>query len=107
MTATRASPGSTPKYGVPEKAAIRGFHSWTVSLRDIDDMHFFMNEGWNHDKVGTRRRVPSLPGRKGGAVEDGGPAAASRIARRATGRTAKAWSITARSACRTWTCRTR
>src|SRR5262249_5085277 len=40
------------KYGVPDKAAIRGFHSWTVNLRDMDDMHFFMNEGWDHRKTG-------------------------------------------------------
>jgi catechol 2,3-dioxygenase-like lactoylglutathione lyase family enzyme len=38
---------------VPSQYAIRGFHSWTVTLRDLDDMHFFMNEGWNHTKVGT------------------------------------------------------
>lgn len=38
---------------VPAKYAIRGFHSWTVTLRDLDDMHFFMNEGWNHERVGT------------------------------------------------------
>jgi 2,6-dichloro-p-hydroquinone 1,2-dioxygenase len=37
---------------VPEPYAIRGFHSWTVSLRDLDDMHFFMNEAWNYDAVG-------------------------------------------------------
>lgn len=38
---------------VPAQYAIRGFHSWTVTLRDLEDMHFFMNEGWNHEKVGT------------------------------------------------------
>jgi hydroquinone 1,2-dioxygenase/2,6-dichloro-p-hydroquinone 1,2-dioxygenase/glyoxalase family protein len=38
---------------VPEKYAIRGFHSWTVSLRDTADMHFFLNEGWNYNKAGT------------------------------------------------------
>jgi hydroquinone 1,2-dioxygenase/2,6-dichloro-p-hydroquinone 1,2-dioxygenase/glyoxalase family protein len=37
---------------VPEAYAIRGFHSWTVALRDLDDMHFFLNEGWNYNRVG-------------------------------------------------------
>jgi hydroquinone 1,2-dioxygenase/2,6-dichloro-p-hydroquinone 1,2-dioxygenase/glyoxalase family protein len=56
-----------PKYGVPE-AAIRGFHSWTVSLRDLDDMHFFMNEGWNYNKVGTDGAFSRYE------VDKGGPA---------------------------------
>jgi hydroquinone 1,2-dioxygenase/2,6-dichloro-p-hydroquinone 1,2-dioxygenase/glyoxalase family protein len=42
----------TSKY-VPDQYAIRGFHSWTVSLRDMDDMHFFLNEGWNYNRLGT------------------------------------------------------
>jgi len=37
---------------VPEAYAIRGFHSWTASVREIDDMHFFMGEAWNFHKVG-------------------------------------------------------
>jgi hydroquinone 1,2-dioxygenase/2,6-dichloro-p-hydroquinone 1,2-dioxygenase/glyoxalase family protein len=38
---------------VPEKYALRGFHSWTVTARDLEDMHFFLNEGWDHKKTGT------------------------------------------------------
>lgn len=41
---------------VPEQYAIRGFHSWTVSLRELGDMDFFLNEGWNYrqaDKDGA------------------------------------------------------
>jgi hydroquinone 1,2-dioxygenase/2,6-dichloro-p-hydroquinone 1,2-dioxygenase/glyoxalase family protein len=37
---------------VPEEYAIRGFHNWVGSTREIDDMHFFMNEAWNFTKVG-------------------------------------------------------
>jgi catechol 2,3-dioxygenase-like lactoylglutathione lyase family enzyme len=37
---------------VPEQYAIRGFHSWTVSLNDLEDMNFFMNEAWNYQAVG-------------------------------------------------------
>ncbi len=37
---------------VPANYAIRGFHSWTVALRDAEDMHFFMNEGWNYQLLG-------------------------------------------------------
>ena len=38
---------------VPKQYALRGFHSWTVTTRDNEDMHFFLNEGWNHRKTGT------------------------------------------------------
>jgi hydroquinone 1,2-dioxygenase/2,6-dichloro-p-hydroquinone 1,2-dioxygenase/glyoxalase family protein len=55
-------------YGVPEQYAIRGFHSWTVSLRDIDDMHFFMNEGWNHKSIGKDGAFTRY------VVDEGGPA---------------------------------
>ncbi len=37
---------------VPSKYAIRGFHSWTVALRDAEDMHYFLNEGWNYQRAG-------------------------------------------------------
>lgn len=37
---------------VPEQYAIRGFHSWTVMARELDDMHAFMNEAWNYKKLG-------------------------------------------------------
>jgi len=57
------------KYGVPESAAIRGFHSWTVSLRDLDDMHFFMNEGWNHNKVGQDGEFHRYQVGKGGPAK--------------------------------------
>ncbi len=53
---------------VPEKYAIRGFHSWTVSLRDLDDMHFFMNEAWNYDAVGKDGKFARYQ------VDEGGPA---------------------------------
>ncbi len=53
---------------VPEQYAIRGFHSWTVSLRELGDMDYFLQEGWNYrqaDKDGAFIRYQ---------VDDGGPA---------------------------------
>ena len=37
---------------VPEEYAVRGFHNWVASTREIEDTHFFMNEAWNFEKVG-------------------------------------------------------
>jgi hydroquinone 1,2-dioxygenase/2,6-dichloro-p-hydroquinone 1,2-dioxygenase/glyoxalase family protein len=53
---------------VPDQYAIRGFHSWTVSLRDLEDMHFFMNEGWNYNKTGTDGAFTRYEVGKGGAA---------------------------------------
>ncbi len=53
---------------VPQQYAIRGFHSWTVSLRELGDMDYFLQEGWNYrqaDKDGAFIRYQ---------VDDGGPA---------------------------------
>ena len=62
------TPYVDPRYGVPERYAIRGFHSWTVSLRDLDDMHFFLNEGWNYNQVGRDDNFIRYQ------VDEGGPA---------------------------------
>ncbi len=37
---------------VPAAYAIRGFHSWTVSLQAPGDMPAFLNEAWNYSKSG-------------------------------------------------------
>ncbi len=37
---------------VPAAHAIRGFHSWTVSLQAPGDMPAFLNEAWNYSKSG-------------------------------------------------------
>ena len=37
---------------VPEPYAVRGFHSWTASVREMGDMDFFMNEAWEFRKTG-------------------------------------------------------
>lgn len=37
---------------VPEAYAVRGFHSWTASVREMGDMDFFMNEAWEFRKTG-------------------------------------------------------
>jgi hydroquinone 1,2-dioxygenase/2,6-dichloro-p-hydroquinone 1,2-dioxygenase/glyoxalase family protein len=31
---------------VPEKYAVRGFHNWTVTVREFEDMDFFMQNAW-------------------------------------------------------------
>jgi len=54
---------------VPKQYAIRGFHSWTVTLRDMEDMHFFMSEGWNHEKVGTDGEFTRYTVNGGGAAK--------------------------------------
>jgi catechol 2,3-dioxygenase-like lactoylglutathione lyase family enzyme len=53
---------------VPEAYAIRGFHSWTVSLREFGDMSFFLNEAWNYNKLGTEGEFTRY------TVDDGGAA---------------------------------
>jgi hydroquinone 1,2-dioxygenase/2,6-dichloro-p-hydroquinone 1,2-dioxygenase/glyoxalase family protein len=53
---------------VPAQYAIHGFHSWTVALRDADDMHFFLNEGWNYNREGRDGAFTRY------IVDGGGPA---------------------------------
>jgi catechol 2,3-dioxygenase-like lactoylglutathione lyase family enzyme len=47
---------------VPEKFAVRGFHNWTVTVREIEDMDTFMQKAWyflptQRDGVYTRYEV--------------------------------------------------
>lgn len=37
---------------VPLEHAQRGFHSWTASVRELEDMDQFMDSCWNFEKVG-------------------------------------------------------
>lgn len=37
---------------VPLEHAVRGFHSWTASVHEYEDMDFFMTKAWNFEKVG-------------------------------------------------------
>lgn len=53
---------------VPAEYGIRGFHSWTVSSRDHEDMAAFLREGWNHKPIGTDGKYVRY------AVGNGGPA---------------------------------
>jgi len=62
----RRKPFSSPY--VPEQYAIRGFHSWTVSLRELGDMDFFLQEGWNYRKADQDGSFVRYQ------VDDGGPA---------------------------------
>ena len=32
---------------VPEQYAVRGFHNWTATVRELEDMDMFMNQAWN------------------------------------------------------------
>lgn len=38
---------------VPVEHAVRGFHSWTASVRELEDMEWFMQNAWNFEKVGA------------------------------------------------------
>jgi catechol 2,3-dioxygenase-like lactoylglutathione lyase family enzyme len=53
---------------VPAQYAIRGFHSWTVSLRELGDMDFFLQEGWNYRKADQDGQFVRYQ------VDQGGPA---------------------------------
>jgi hydroquinone 1,2-dioxygenase/2,6-dichloro-p-hydroquinone 1,2-dioxygenase/glyoxalase family protein len=37
---------------VPEQNAVRGFHSWTVAVRELPEMDAFMTQAWGLEKVG-------------------------------------------------------
>lgn len=37
---------------VPVEHAVRGFHSWTASVNEIEDMDWFMKNAWNFEKIG-------------------------------------------------------
>ncbi|WP_345541297.1 hydroxyquinol 1,2-dioxygenase [Variovorax defluvii] len=44
---------------VPERHAVRGFHNWTATVRELDDMDIFMRDAWHfrptmHDGKFTR-----------------------------------------------------
>lgn len=54
---------------VPKQYALRGFHSWTVSLRELGDMPLFMNEGWNYQKSGTDGAFTRFTVDGGGAAQ--------------------------------------
>jgi catechol 2,3-dioxygenase-like lactoylglutathione lyase family enzyme len=54
---------------VPARYAIRGFHSWTVSLRDAEDMHFFLSEGWNYRRQGSDGDFTRYAVSEGGAAQ--------------------------------------
>jgi hydroquinone 1,2-dioxygenase/2,6-dichloro-p-hydroquinone 1,2-dioxygenase/glyoxalase family protein len=38
---------------VPAQFAVRGFHNWTASVRDLEDIDAFMKDAWNFEKLGT------------------------------------------------------
>jgi 2,6-dichloro-p-hydroquinone 1,2-dioxygenase len=38
---------------VPVEHAVRGFHDWTASVRELEDMDMFMGAAWNFEKLGT------------------------------------------------------
>ncbi len=51
---TRA-PWASPH--VPAEHAVRGFHSWTASVRELEDMEWFLDHAWNFEKVGVDEDV--------------------------------------------------
>lgn len=36
---------------VPTEHAVRGFHSWTASVQELEDMDWFLTRAWNFEKV--------------------------------------------------------
>src|SRR5690606_11402578 len=42
---------------VPEEFAIRGFHNWTVTTREMGDMGAFLDAGWNYKEIGSDGEV--------------------------------------------------
>jgi catechol 2,3-dioxygenase-like lactoylglutathione lyase family enzyme len=38
---------------VPEQYATRGFHSWTTTAREPEEMHNFLTQAWGLEQVGT------------------------------------------------------
>jgi 2,6-dichloro-p-hydroquinone 1,2-dioxygenase len=42
---------------VPVEHAVRGFHSWTASVRELEDMDWFMRHAWNFEPVGQEGAV--------------------------------------------------
>lgn len=64
-TDTRA-PWKSPH--VPERHAVRGFHNWTATVRELDDFDGFMKDAWEFTPVGRDGRYTRYQ------VEGGGPA---------------------------------
>jgi len=42
---------------VPQEHAVRGFHSWTASVQELEDMDWFMKNAWNFEKVGEENSM--------------------------------------------------
>jgi catechol 2,3-dioxygenase-like lactoylglutathione lyase family enzyme len=36
---------------VPERYAVRGFHNWTVTVRELEDMEEFIQKAWNFRRI--------------------------------------------------------
>lgn len=53
---------------VPEQYAVRGFHNWLASVREIEDMDAFMDEAWNFKKHGTDGALTRYRVGEGGAA---------------------------------------
>ncbi len=43
------SPWDSPY--VPKQHAVRGFHSWTASVQELEDMDWFLHNAWNFEKL--------------------------------------------------------
>lgn len=42
---------------VPAEHAVRGFHSWTASVNEMEDMDWFMQNAWNFEKIGQEGAI--------------------------------------------------
>jgi hydroquinone 1,2-dioxygenase/2,6-dichloro-p-hydroquinone 1,2-dioxygenase/glyoxalase family protein len=53
---------------VPEAHAVRGFHNWTASVGEMEDMDSFMRNAWSHERLGEDKGFTRYQ------VDGGGPA---------------------------------
>ncbi len=52
---------------VPEQHAVRGFHNWTATVRELEDMEIFMQQAWYLRKTATDGKFTRYEAGEGGA----------------------------------------
>lgn len=52
---------------VPEQYAVRGFHNWTATVRELEDMEIFMQQAWYLRKTATDGKFTRYEAGEGGA----------------------------------------
>ena len=52
---------------VPERYAVRGFHNWTATVRELEDMEVFLKSAWNFRPTMTEGEFKRYETQEGGA----------------------------------------